>query len=100
MFLSQLLLAFQDAVYIADMHSGVDFPHSTEWLAGVKPVNSWPGYKILDDYDSDDALPMCSVWYRLLYGELRLRKDPEFTVCTLEMCLFALSGSVFLLMIR
>lgn len=110
MFFLQLLLAFQEGVAIADYYTGIDFPHSTEWLAGVKAIERRAGKYGFDFlagctiveqyYDYDDARPLCSLWYRVLVGKLRLREDPDFLVVTLEMCLIALSGSIFLLIIR
>lgn len=113
MFLLQLLLVFQDVVSIEDYYAGVDFPHSTVWLAGVSGTTKWsetyddgynyftPGCTVAkSDFRNEDALPTCGAWYRMVIGKLRLRESPDFTVRTLELCLFALSGSVFLLIIR
>lgn len=121
-FVLQLMLAFQDLVYVADNADlvsddlGIEgfswehFRHSSEWLAGLKATR-----KCIDGYcwiesgckTSKDALsserplvPMCSVWYRFLTGDLRLREHPGFTVRTLVICLLALSGSISLLVIR
>lgn len=111
MFLLQLLLAFQDVVFVADNPEFIDegFRHSTEWLAGVdattKEVDEdgsmWftPGCDPRGFWE-DEELPKCSAWYNLLIGELRLRENPDFTVRMLELCLFTLSGSIFLLIIR
>lgn len=118
MFLLQLLLTFQDVVSVADSPGIIsndlglgltwwaDWPHSSEWLAGVKATRKWvngtleftPGCTYNGFFGERDK--WCSVWSRLLVGQLRLREDPEFTVRRLEICLFALSGSVFLLVIR
>lgn len=119
MFILQLFLAFQDVVSIADDPESVgyelgpeltwaDIPHSSEWLAGVNATRKWvegvleftPGCTADGFWEVLIEVPKCSVWYLLLTGELRLREDPDFTVQTLELCLFALSGSVLLLIIR
>lgn len=123
MFLLQLFLAFSDSVFIADnldyilLELGFEelrltqghFRHSSEWLAGVNGTRKWTGDGVLDfapgcngvpGYWDDKALPWCKTWYLLLIGELRLREDPMFTVRALGQCLFALSGAVFLLVIR
>ncbi|KAH7689656.1 hypothetical protein AAVH_40345, partial [Aphelenchoides avenae] len=123
MFLLQLFLAFSDSVYIADNFDFIllelgfeelgltqaDFHHSSEWLADVNGIRKrvdgglldlTPGCRGLPGYwPADAALPPCSTWYLLLIGELQLRKYPVFTVRALGQCLFALSGSVFLLVI-
>ncbi|KAH7695611.1 hypothetical protein AAVH_37327, partial [Aphelenchoides avenae] len=103
-----------DTIYvdleIFDVEFGLTFAdvrHSTEWLAGVNATRKWidgelhfaPGCLIIKGYWRDVPLPACNAWYLLLIGELRLRESPKFTVRTLELCLFALSGSVFLLII-
>lgn len=123
-----MLLAFQDLVYVADHpyfindelgFEGFPFalvPHSTEWLDGViglrrmdpflEELYFTPGCRAAEDYlrSIKPPLPTCSIWYRLLVGELRLREEIDsagaFTVRTLEQCLLALSGSVTLLLIR
>lgn len=107
MFLLQLTLAFQDIVGVADSFPEY-FLESSEWLAGMKGTREireidglmqfTPGCIIMDN--PDYGIPTCGVWYGLLIGERSLRDDPEFTVRTLEQCLLALSGSVFLLIIR
>lgn len=124
MFLLQLFVAFQDIVFFSDhpgfviLELGIDikfpwahFRHSSEWLAGVNATRKWtggadwldfwPGCEIAEGYWNDvEEIPVCNAWYLLLIGELRLRDDPVITVKTLELCLFALSGSVFLLITR
>lgn len=120
MFVLQLFLTFGDIVYFVDMprYIGHDFGielsyanirHSSEWLAGIKATRKWvdgeiefmPGCEFAKgSWDRDVPLPTCSAWYLLLIGELRLREEPAFSVHTLEQCLFASSGSVFLLVIR
>ncbi|KAH7706646.1 hypothetical protein AAVH_26119, partial [Aphelenchoides avenae] len=119
MFLLQIFLVFHDLIYVEDNLklaltnlgikgiSWIDFPHSTEWILGVKGsvlrFNGHryylPGCKANDVQYLQNSLPMCTAWYRFLIGELRLREDPEFTVRALSQCLLALSGSVFLLII-
>ncbi|KAH7718931.1 hypothetical protein AAVH_13601 [Aphelenchoides avenae] len=89
-----------------------DIRHSSEWLAGVNATRTWmaedghaslefmPGCKAAEGYWHNDAtLPTCSAWYRFLVGELRLREAPDFSIRTLEQCLFVLSGSIFLVFI-
>lgn len=124
MFLLQFLLTFQDVVAVADLPGLIglefglelrqgDWPHSTEWLAGVEATREWVNGKL--DFTegcatyrfwNNEATPMCSLWYRFLIGEVLLRENPEypgapeFTVRTIEQCLLALSGSVFLLIMR
>lgn len=123
MFLLQSSLAFQDIIYFTD-HPGyitvnleiwdvelklkdADFCHSSEWLAGVNPRSNWDGVRLdsssgcalFAGYPSEE-LPLCPTWYLLLTGELRLGGDSDFSVRTLELCLIALSGSIFLLIIR
>lgn len=124
MFLLQLLLTFQDIVGVADSPELIgdvlglkltlaDWRHSTEWLAGMTATRKWAKGKLeftpgctYTEYWNYDALPICSVWYRFLIGAVILREDPrfpgspEFSVRTLEQCLFALSGSGFLLIMR
>lgn len=115
-----MMLAFRDLVFVADEvdflsdnlgikgFSWARFRHSSEWLAGVprgRLVDGLyfvPGCKTAKDQwlDERPRLPMCSVWYRFLTGELRLRENPDFTVRTLVLCLLALSGSISLLIIR
>lgn len=123
MFLMQLYLAFGDSVFIVDNLDSVlsevgperlgitqaYFPHSSEWLAGVNATRKRAEDGVLvftagctgfAGYWQDEALPPCSTWYLVLIGELSLRDDPVFTVRMLGQCLFALSGAVFLLVIR
>lgn len=124
MLVLQLLLAFQDIVFFTDNPqyvlaelgldrlgvSWADIPHSSEWLAGVNATREFyewgysfsPGcwYWPEEEGEEEPLLPRCPLWYRLLVGELYLREDPEFTSRTLELCLLALSGSVFLLVTR
>lgn len=121
-FVLQMMLAFQDLVHIADNADSVadsfwikgfswdHFRHSSEWLAGLKATTKcsdgycWlvPGCKITKDewLDERPRVPMCSVWYRFLLGDLHLREHPDFTVRTLVLCLLAMSGSISLLIIR
>lgn len=120
-FLLQIFLTFQDIVYVADNRdffgndlglelTWASWRHSTEWLAGVKATRNWdedyvefePGCAIGNGYFLVDGkeLPTCNAWYLLLIGQLRLREDPDFTLQILEQCLFTLSGSLFLLIIR
>lgn len=81
MFLLQVFLAFHDVVYI-----GANQYNILEEL-GIK--FSW-----------NPVLEAANTWDRFRIGEIRLRQDPDFTVRALAQCLLALSGSVFLLIIR
>lgn len=54
----------------------------------------------LRDLDTMTILRMRDAWEPLLIGELVFRQYPEFTMRALAQCLLALSGSVFLLIIR
>lgn len=126
MFLLQFFLVFQDIVSYADTPhiigyelglnlTRADIRDSSEWLAGANATRKWvdgmleftPGCSANGQWILDHGytveyltLPMCNVWYGLLTGGLRLREEPDFTVQTLEQCLFTLSGSVFLLIVR
>ncbi|KAH7701959.1 hypothetical protein AAVH_30904 [Aphelenchoides avenae] len=124
MFLLQISQTFQDIVFFADRHelivkdldyywdvrldlSWANVRHSSEWLAGVEATRTWvngtmdfrPGCQVVKGW-YDELLPVCNAWYLLLVGELRLRAGPDFTIHTLMRCLFALSGSVILLIMR
>lgn len=123
MFLLQILVAFQDTVHVMDNVEielddfGInpfawDYPHSTEWLAGVKGTRMpIPGFGRMfisgctaDSNDANKERPLCNAWYRILIGELPLRENPyparHFTVRSLLQTLLAISGSAFLLIIR
>lgn len=110
----QDVVAFLDIPWLIYDELGLtEFPwpnlrHSTEWLAGVNATRTWvhgrlefmPHCAVNKESRYEMDLPMCAAWYRLLIGALRLREDPIFTMHVLEYCLFALSGSIFLIIIR